>query len=65
MDKLLPAIKARILELKEDWRNEPNPNNNHIASMIIGEIDGLKWVWEWVTGDEFEDSNFDKEIDEI
>lgn len=65
MDKLLPAIKERIKELQEDWRQEPNPDKNHIASMILGEIDGLKWVWEWVTGDEYDDAAFDGEVDEI
>jgi len=51
---LITSIKERIKELDQDWKDEPNKNNNHMASMILGEIDGLKWVYEWLTGKEFE-----------
>lgn len=45
-EKLEIKIKERIKELEEDWKGEANHNRNHVASMILGEIDGLKWVLE-------------------
>ena len=55
MSEILKAIDERIIELEQDWKDEPNKNQNHMASMIIGEIDGLKWVWDWFTGKEYPD----------
>lgn len=46
MRMLRVEIQERIKELTQDLREEPNHNSNHMASMIAGEIDGLKWVIE-------------------
>lgn len=53
MDKLLEAIKERLIDLNQDWKDEPDKNSNHMASMLLGEMDGLKWVYEEITGEEF------------
>lgn len=53
MNKLLKDIEERLHELNEEWKDEPH-DNNHIALSIMGEIDGLKWVYELITGKEFE-----------
>lgn len=44
INSLLEEIEERLEELRIDLREQPNPNVNHMASMIVGEIDGLKWV---------------------
>jgi len=46
MNELLDNIKARIDQLNSEYRDLKNKDSNHIASMILGEIDGLKWVIE-------------------
>lgn len=46
--KIIKLINERIEELKQDWKEEPNKDKNHMASMIIGEIDGLVWCKEQI-----------------
>ena len=46
MSDIKDEIIERIEELQSDFRDEPNKNRNHMASMIMGEIDGLTWVLE-------------------
>jgi len=55
MEKLKRDIEERVRELKQDWKNEPDKNRNHMASMILGEMDGLKWVYELITDSELGD----------
>ena len=52
--KLQEHLEERLGELNQEWKSEPNKNSNHMASMLLGEIDGLKWVFELITGEEFE-----------
>jgi hypothetical protein len=54
-NEVLAKIKERIKELEKQWTDEPIKNDNHMASMILGEIDGLMWVWEITTGKEYPD----------
>lgn len=42
----LATFTERIAQLTEDLRDEPNHNSNHLASMIAGEIDGVRWCEE-------------------
>ena len=41
---LKDIISERITKLEDDLRDEPNHSSNHLASMISGEIEGLRWV---------------------
>jgi len=43
-EQLIIDLKAQIKELQHDLSEEPDHDKNHIASMIFGEISGLRWV---------------------
>ncbi len=45
IELLVDLINERVKELMIDLSHEANRHdNNHIASIINGEIDGLNWV---------------------
>lgn len=60
IDKLSAMIDRQMHYLRRKFKEEPNQNKNHLASMILGEMDGLEWVKECIAGT-ISDDDFDDE----